>query len=61
MEQKFFNAIGDEQQEMSAEEFVQKLKRAELDRSESANGKTRDDLKGSYARRLSARLAKVKA
>jgi hypothetical protein len=59
MEQKFFNAIGDEQQEMSAE-FVQKLKQAELDRSESPNGKTREDIKGSYARRLTERLMRAK-
>lgn len=60
MEQKFFDAISDEQHEKSAD-MIQKLKQDELDRSESSNGKTREDIKGSYARQLAARLAKVKA
>lgn len=51
-----FNAISDEQQQKTAEQF----KRLLLN-SESPNGKTRDDVKGSYARQLAARLAKVKA
>lgn len=60
MEQKFFDSISDEQQEKSAD-LIQKLKQVELERSESPNGKTRDDIKGSYARQLAARLAKVRA
>lgn len=55
MEQRFFDAISDEQQNRAAE-TIQRLKRDELARSESANGKTREDIKGSYARRLAERL-----
>lgn len=46
MEQKFFDAISDEQQGKS-DEFVQKIKEKV----------TREDIKGSYARRLTERLA----
>lgn len=59
MEQQFFDSISDEQQQASAE-LVQKLKRDALERSESGNGKTREDIKGSYARRIAERL-RVKA
>lgn len=61
MEQRFFDSIGDEAQNAAAE-HVQMLKRAAADRAESPNGKTREDIKGSYARNLAERLrAKVKA
>lgn len=55
MEMKFFNAISDEQQNAAAE-AIQKLKSDELARCESRNGKTREDVKGSYSRRLAERL-----
>lgn len=58
MEQRFFDAISDEQQD-KAGSMVEALKREARDRAES--GKTRDHIKGSYARQLAARLAKVKA
>jgi hypothetical protein len=59
MEQRFFDSIGDQAQNAAAE-MVQQLKRDDLARSESANGKTREDVKTSYARRLIERL-KAKA
>lgn len=60
MEQRFFDAMSAESQQ-AAGEAVQKLKRDALARAEAGNGKTREDIKGSYARRLAERLAKVKA
>lgn len=60
METKFFDSISTEQQEKSAE-FMQKFKQDELERSERRNGKTREDVKGSYSRRLAERLARAKA
>lgn len=55
MEQRFFDSISEAAQNAAAER-VQKLKRDALERSESGNGKTREDILGSYSRRLVERL-----
>lgn len=55
MEEKFFDSISLEQQNRAAE-AVQKFKTDFANRAESRNGKTRDDVKNSYTRKLEERL-----
>lgn len=58
MEQRFMDSISDDQQEHAAE-MTRKLKRDAAIRAGRENGKTREDIKEGYARKLAARLAKA--